>query len=104
MSDFEHTMIQVRDLLLWQDVYVWEGLGGAGGVSSSQVGFQTDKVLINVHEITQIENLPAFTSVSFQHDSSTFKGFMFNIIQGSREGSESGEGILADEIDKLQVS
>merc|ERR1712013_590013 len=48
---------EVRDLLLWQDVYVWEGLGGAGGVSSSQ---------------------------------------------GSREGSESGEGILADEIDKLQ--
>lgn len=48
---------EVRDLLLWQDVYVWEGLGGAGGVSSSQ---------------------------------------------GSREGSESGEGVLADEIDKLQ--
>ena len=24
-------------------------------------------------------------------------------FQGSREGSESGEGILADEIDKLQV-
>ena len=28
-------------MLLWQDVYVWEGLGGAGGVSSSQVGEQT---------------------------------------------------------------
>ena len=34
---------QVRDLLLWQDVYVWEGLGGAGGVSSSQVGLQKFK-------------------------------------------------------------
>ena len=29
---------------------------------------------------------------------------MFNFAQGSREGSESGEGILADEIDKLQVN
>jgi len=48
---------EVRDLLLWQSVYVWEGQGGAGGVSNSQ---------------------------------------------GSREGSESGEGILAEEIDKLQ--
>ena len=27
-------------MLLWQDVYVWEGLGGAGGVSSSQVSLQ----------------------------------------------------------------
>ena len=26
---------------MWQDVYVWEGLGGAGGVSSSQVNEQT---------------------------------------------------------------
>lgn len=48
---------EVRDLLLWQDVYVWEGLGGTVGVSSSQ---------------------------------------------GSREGSENGEGILSEEIDKLQ--
>ena len=30
---------------------------------------------------------------------------MFNVaLKGSREGSESGEGVLADEIDKLQVN
>ena len=80
----------MRDLLLWQDVYVWEGLGGAGGVSSSQVSLQN----INAHEITT-------TSVSRLY--STF--LMFNVaLKGSREGSESGEGVLADEIDKLQVN
>ena len=84
----------MRDLLLWQDVYVWEGLGGAGGVSSSQVSLQH---LISMH----MQSTKTTTSVSRLY--STF--LMFNVaLKGSREGSESGEGVLADEIDKLQVN
>ena len=41
LTKTERDFSKVRDLLLWQDVYVWEGLGGAGGVSSSQVGKQS---------------------------------------------------------------
>ena len=76
-------------MLLWQDVYVWEGLGGAGGVSSSQVDEQT----YSYKGCTQLYT-PLFVIGLLTHRIS---------FQGSREGSESGEGILADEIDKLQV-
>ena len=75
---------------MWQDVYVWEGLGGAGGVSSSQVDEQTH----SFKGCTQLHTHPLFVTGLLTHRIS---------FQGSREGSESGEGILADEIDKLQV-
>ena len=84
LTKTERDFSKVRDLLLWQDVYVWEGLGGAGGVSSSQVGKQS---------LSQ-KSLDLITP---------WKAFFMLHNQGSREGSESGEGVLADEIDKLQV-
>ena len=80
----------MRDLLLWQDVYVWEGLGGAGAVSSSQVSGSwryTCALLQLLLLLLLLDQSPSLTCVH----------------QGSQEGSESGEGILAEEIDKLQV-